>query len=86
MAIDPIVVVGGGLAAARLASEYRAAGGDAVVTILSSEPDPPYNRPPLTKGLLRGEMEREGTFVRPEKEYEDEVIELRLETTVEHSG
>ena len=83
MAIDPIVVVGGGLAAARLASEYREAGGEAVVTILSSEPDPPYNRPPLTKGLLRGEMERDGTFVRPQPEYEDEVIELRLETTVE---
>ncbi len=83
MAIDPLVVVGGGLAAARLASEYRAAGGEAVVTILSSEPDPPYNRPPLTKGLLRGEMERDGTFVRPQPEYEDDVIELRLETTVE---
>ncbi len=83
MAIDPIVVVGGGLAAATLATEYRAAGGEAVVTILSSEPDPPYNRPPLTKGLLRGEMEREATFVRPEPEYEDEVIELRLGTTVE---
>jgi 3-phenylpropionate/trans-cinnamate dioxygenase ferredoxin reductase component len=83
MAIDPIVVVGGGLAAARLASEYRTAGGEAVVTILSSEPDPPYNRPPLTKGLLRGEMERDGTFVRPQPEYEDDVIELRLETTVE---
>ena len=83
MAIDSIVVVGGGLAAARLASEYRAAGGEAVVTILSSEPDPPYNRPPLTKGLLRGEMERDGTFVRPQPEYEDDVIELRLGTTVE---
>ncbi len=83
MAIDSIVVVGGGLAAARFASEYRAAGGEAVVTILSSEPDPPYNRPPLTKGLLRGEMERDGTFVRPQPEYEDDVIELRLGTTVE---
>ena len=53
------------------------------MTILSSEPDPPYNRPPLTKGLLRGEMEREATFVRPQPEYEDDVIELRLGTTVE---
>ena len=60
MASDPIVVVGGGLAAGKLASEYRAAGGEAVVTILGAEPDPPYSRPPLTKGFLRGEMDRTG--------------------------
>ena len=83
MALDPIVIVGGGLAAARLATEYRAAGGEAAVTILSAEPDPPYNRPPLTKGFLRGEMDREGPLVRPVEEYEDDVVELRLETTVE---
>ena len=83
MGVDPIVVVGGGLAAARLATEYRAAGGDASVTILSSEPDPPYNRPPLTKGFLRGEMDRDGPLVRPPDEYEDDVVELRLETAAE---
>jgi 3-phenylpropionate/trans-cinnamate dioxygenase ferredoxin reductase subunit len=80
---DTIVVVGGGLSAARVATEYRAAGGEAQVTILSNEQDPPYHRPPLTKGFLRGEVEREGTYVRPPEEYEDEVVELRLETTVE---
>jgi 3-phenylpropionate/trans-cinnamate dioxygenase ferredoxin reductase subunit len=83
MALDPIVIVGGGLAAGKLASEYRAAGGEAVVTILAAEPEPPYSRPPLTKAFLRGEMEREGPLVRPAAEYEDEVIELRLGTTVE---
>ena len=82
MALDPIVVVGGGLAAGKLASEYRAAGGEAVVTILGAEPDPPYSRPPLTKGFLRGEIDRDGPLVRPAAEYEDEVIELRTETTV----
>jgi len=80
---DTIVVVGGGLAAARFATEYRAAGGEAPVTILSSEEDPPYHRPPLTKGFLRGEVERDGTYVRPAPEYEDEVVELRLEVTAE---
>jgi len=80
---DTIVVVGGGLAAARFATEYRAAGGEAPVTILSSEEDPPYHRPPLTKGFLRGEVERDGTYVRPAEEYEDEVVELRLGVTVE---
>ena len=75
---DTIVVVGGGLAAGKLVTEYRAAGGEASVTVVASEPDPPYHRPPLTKGFLRGEVEREGTYVRPAEEYEDEVVELRL--------
>lgn len=83
MASDSIVVVGGGLAAGKLASEYRAAGGEAIVTILGAEPDPPYSRPPLTKGFLRGEIDRDGPLVRPLAEYEDEIIEVRLGTTVE---
>ena len=83
MALDPIVIVGGGLAAGKLASEYRAAGGEDVVTILGAEPEPPYSRPPLDEGLPARRAEREGPLVRPAAEYEDEVIELRLETTVE---
>ena len=83
MAPKQIVVVGGGLAAGRFASEYRAAGGEQDVTIVGAEPDPPYNRPPLTKGYLRGELEREGTLVRPPEEWEEAVVELRLDTTVE---
>jgi 3-phenylpropionate/trans-cinnamate dioxygenase ferredoxin reductase subunit len=82
MAVDPLVIVGGGLAAGKLASEYRAAGGEAVVTILGAEPEPPYSRPPLTKAFLRGEMGPDGPLVRPAAEYEDDVIELRLETPV----
>ena len=53
------------------------------MTILSAEPDPPYNRPPLTKGFLRGEMDRDGPLVRPAEEYEDDVVELRLGATAE---
>ena len=83
MATDSIIIVGGGLAAGRLVSEYRAAGGEAELTILSAEPDPPYNRPPLTKGFLRSEQDRDSTLVRPLAEYEDDVVELRLGTTVE---
>jgi 3-phenylpropionate/trans-cinnamate dioxygenase ferredoxin reductase subunit len=83
MHADSIVIVGGGLAAARLAVEYRAAGGEADVTILASEPDPPYNRPPLTKGLLRGEQDRDSTLVQPLEAYVDAVVELRLDTTVD---
>jgi 3-phenylpropionate/trans-cinnamate dioxygenase ferredoxin reductase subunit len=82
MAAEPIIVVGGGLAAGRLAAEYRAAGGEAELTVVSAEPDPPYNRPPLTKGFLRREQDRTSTFVRAPADYDEDVVELRLGTTV----
>jgi NADPH-dependent 2,4-dienoyl-CoA reductase/sulfur reductase-like enzyme len=82
MAIDPIVIVGGGRAAASVVDAYREAGGEASITILSADEHPPYNRPPLSKGILRGEMEPAEALVHTAEEYEDQVVELRLETTV----
>lgn len=73
-----IVIVGGGLAAARVATAYRAAGGTDPVTILSADSDPPYNRPPLSKGFLRGEMEAGDVFVEPQERYAELDIDLRL--------
>ena len=49
------VIVGGGLAGGMVAQEYRGAGGDGSVLLVGREPHPPYHRPPLTKGFLRGE-------------------------------
>ena len=51
---ERIVIVGGGLAAARVAQAFRKAGGEGPVTILSADSDPPYNRPPLSKGFQIG--------------------------------
>jgi len=82
MATDSIVVVGGGLAAGRLAAEYRESGGEEDVTILSAEPDPPYHRPPLTKGFLRGEQDRDSTLLQQLPEWEEAVVEVRLESPV----
>ena len=52
-----IVIVGGGPAALSTARSYRDAGGEAAVDLVSAEPHLPYERPPLTKELLRGELE-----------------------------
>ena len=78
MAKDPIVIVGGGRAAASLIDAYREEGGDALITVVSEDEHPPYNRPPLSKGVLRGEMEPDGALVHPAEEYDDLVVELRL--------
>jgi 3-phenylpropionate/trans-cinnamate dioxygenase ferredoxin reductase subunit len=80
--IDRIVIVGGGLAAARVARAFRDAGGEGSVTMLSADTDPPYNRPPLSKGFLRGEMEADAVFVEPEGTYAELNIDLRLGCTV----
>ena len=80
---DPILIIGGGRAAASFVDAYREAGGEALITILSADESPPYNRPPLSKGVLRGEMEPDGALVHEAEEYDDLVVELRLDTTVE---
>jgi NADPH-dependent 2,4-dienoyl-CoA reductase/sulfur reductase-like enzyme len=79
---DRIVIVGGGLAAARVAKAFRQAGGEGSVTILSADTDPPYNRPPLSKGFLRGEIEADAVFVEPEGAYAELHVDLRLATEV----
>ena len=79
-----IVIVGGGLAAARVAKAFRKAGGEGPVTMLSADTDPPYNRPPLSKGFLRGELEAGDAFVEPEGAYADLGVELRLGCEVTH--
>jgi 3-phenylpropionate/trans-cinnamate dioxygenase ferredoxin reductase component len=73
-----IVIVGGGLAAARVAKAFRGAGGEGPVTMLSADGDPPYNRPPLSKGFLRGELEEGDVFVEPAGAYAEMGVELRL--------
>ena len=80
---DPIVIIGGGRAAASFVDAYREAGGEALITIVSADESPPYNRPPLSKGVLRGEMEPDGALVHEAEEYDDLVVELRLDTRVE---
>jgi 3-phenylpropionate/trans-cinnamate dioxygenase ferredoxin reductase subunit len=83
MAKEPIVIVGGGRAAASLIDAYREAGGDALITVVSEDEHPPYNRPPLSKGVLRGEMEPGEALVHTPEEYDNLAVELRLGAGVE---
>jgi 3-phenylpropionate/trans-cinnamate dioxygenase ferredoxin reductase subunit len=72
-----IVIVGGGPAGQSAADAYRAAGGKGAVTILAREPDPPYERPPLTKEFLRGESGRDALPLADAGWYAKRRIELR---------
>ena len=65
-----LIIVGGGLTAARAIREYRAAGGDGRIALLARETRLPYHRPPLSKRYLRSETEAEATRVEPEEFYD----------------
>jgi 3-phenylpropionate/trans-cinnamate dioxygenase ferredoxin reductase component len=73
-----IVVVGAGQAGASLAAKLRALGYDGPLTLIGDEPVPPYQRPPLSKKYLMGEMALERLFLRFESFYAEHGIELRL--------
>ena len=77
-----LVVVGGGLTSARAVKAYREAGGGGEVVLLSADDAVPYHRPPLSKRYLRGEAEREDTYVEQPDFYAQHGIDLRLETDV----
>jgi 3-phenylpropionate/trans-cinnamate dioxygenase ferredoxin reductase subunit len=71
-----IVVVGAGQAGAALVARLRARGHEGPITLVGDEPVPPYQRPPLSKGYLKGELGRERLFLRPPSFYAAEGIEL----------
>jgi NADPH-dependent 2,4-dienoyl-CoA reductase/sulfur reductase-like enzyme len=78
-----LVIVGGGLASARAIRSYREAGGAGRIALVSRDSSVPYHRPPLSKRYLRGETDREGTFVEPESFYAEQHVDLLLERTAE---
>ena len=76
------VIVGAGQAGQSLAGKLRSAGFDGEITLLGAEPVPPYQRPPLSKAYLLGEMEEARLYLRPEAWYADNGIDLRTGTPV----
>jgi 3-phenylpropionate/trans-cinnamate dioxygenase ferredoxin reductase subunit len=79
---EHLVIVGGGPAGLATARAYRRTGGEARVTILSSEVYAPYNRPPLTKEYLRGEASRDDLPIENDDWYVENAVDLRLSTIV----
>lgn len=72
------VIVGGGLAAQRVAEGLRRRGYEEPVRIVCAEPEPPYDRPPLSKELLAGTVAEEEVAYRPAGWYEENEVELLL--------
>jgi 3-phenylpropionate/trans-cinnamate dioxygenase ferredoxin reductase subunit len=76
------LLIGGGLASANCARWLREAGSDGSILLVGREPDPPYNRPPLSKGYLQGKDSREDALFRPDEWWEEQRIGLMTRTSV----
>jgi 3-phenylpropionate/trans-cinnamate dioxygenase ferredoxin reductase subunit len=72
----------GGFACGYAAAELRKRGADGSILLVGREPDPPYERPPLSKEYVRGEAKREDAYVNPASWYEENGVELRTGTNV----
>ncbi|MFO7856716.1 MAG: FAD-dependent oxidoreductase [Paracoccaceae bacterium] len=77
MARRRIVVLGAGQAGASLAAKMRAEGHDGPLALVGEEPAPPYQRPPLSKKYLLGEMPKERLQLRPESFWAEKDVDLR---------
>jgi 3-phenylpropionate/trans-cinnamate dioxygenase ferredoxin reductase subunit len=76
------LLVGGGIAAGSCARALRRAGAEGTILLVGREPDPPYDRPPLSKEYLRGDSTREAALLEGADWYAEHAIELLAKTSV----
>jgi len=75
---EKVVVIGAGHAAGQVAVSLRQKGFTGSITLIGEEPWVPYQRPPLSKKFLAGELEAERLFFKPEKYYPEHDVDVRL--------
>jgi 3-phenylpropionate/trans-cinnamate dioxygenase ferredoxin reductase subunit len=71
-----LLIVGGGPAGLSAARAFRGAGGSGPVAMISDERRMPYDRPPLSKELLRGELEEDELLIEEEAWLEAQNVDL----------
>jgi len=75
-----IVIVGASLAGGTTAGVLRDQGYEGRLSLIGAEEEPPYERPPLSKEILRGEADFEEALVRPASWYEEHDVDARFGT------
>ncbi|ADZ68887.1 NAD(P)/FAD-dependent oxidoreductase [Polymorphum gilvum] len=80
---DTIAIVGAGQAGAQVAQSLRQNGHEGPIRMIGDEPHPPYQRPPLSKKFLSGEIGSEALWLRPPAFYETQRIAVQPGTRVE---
>lgn len=79
---SPILIIGAGQAGLKAAETLRQKGYDDDIVMIGEEPCLPYQRPPLSKAYLKGELDEERLFLRPKAYFETAEIELISGTSV----
>lgn len=75
------LLIGGGVASANCARWLRRSGAEGLILLVGREPDLPYDRPPLSKGYLRGAEDRAGVLVHDAAWYAEQQIEVLTRTS-----
>ena len=79
---ERVVIAGAGHAAGQLLTSLKQQKFAGQIVLVGDEPYLPYQRPPLSKKFLSGDMPAERLYVKPASFYEDPQVELRLETRI----
>ncbi len=80
---ETVVVVGAGQAGSDLCTALRQQGFEGRIVLVGEEPALPYRRPPLSKDFLSDAMEEQALFIKPQKAYDKQNIEVRTGVRVE---
>ncbi len=78
-----LIVIGSGAAGSAAALAFRQAGGTGPVVMVSADDRPPYDRPPLSKDYLRGEIGDDEITMHSASYYRDNGVDLMLSTSVQ---
>jgi 3-phenylpropionate/trans-cinnamate dioxygenase ferredoxin reductase subunit len=81
--VSRTIIVGAGQAGFTVATRLRSKGYDGEIALIGDESDPPYQRPPLSKKYLTGDMSRDRLYFRAPQFYADNRIDLRTAANVE---
>jgi 3-phenylpropionate/trans-cinnamate dioxygenase ferredoxin reductase component len=76
------LLIGGGLASGNCARHLREGGAGGEILLVGREPDPPYNRPPLSKEYVRGEESKDDVMFRPPEWYAENSVDVLTMTSV----
>ena len=79
---EKVVIAGAGHAAGQLVASLKQQKFAGQIVLVGDEPHLPYQRPPLSKKFLSGDLALERLFIKPASLYDDSQIELRLETLI----
>ena len=80
--MSKVVIVGAGQAGSVAATHLRGQGFDGEITLIGAENVLPYQRPPLSKKYVAGDIGKERLYLKPESFYHENKIKLSLGLTV----